>query len=533
MASTRRYIIRRRTALILALLLGLSWLGLPEGASASNVQDSLTVGIALNKTPVLRPLDPQERDIVSVYNLIYDSLVTIDDSYEPAAGAAESWEKSSDCRTWTFHLRSNICFSDGTPLTAQDVAATVNYILSRASSEESTNRGYYRNLSYFVDSVSVNGDSTVVFRAKAGRRYYGFIYAMTFPILRADQLDTDNPLGSGPYMVTRYDQGESLWLEANPYWWHSQPQVKQIAFMIHSLEKEVIESYQYARVDTIFTRSISASSYSTGNTTMVMASRTNQLETLLINNNSFPLNDVNIRRAIRLAIDADALAAKVYNGMVLRADVPFIPGTWMYSDNLPGDFRRNIVEAARLLEEAGWVDLDDNSVRDKPKDDGSGNYHLHLRLLVYEEPDNSVRVSAATQISEWLAAVGIETEIISGTMQTIQDRLAAGNFDLCLASFAMDVVPDPGFLLMSGNTADYSRYRNADMTALFTELRAQTSKGGYQQVLYRIQEKYVTDCPFICLYWRRGVVLTRKMYTTNRDVRELELLRGIETFNTN
>lgn len=496
---------------------------------ASNVQDSLTVGIILTKTPAMRPFDPQERDILSVYRMIYESLVVINDQYEPEHGLAESWDVSADCRTWTFQLRKDAAFSDGTPLTAKDVAASAQYILDRAGSDESVDKGYYRNLNYFVASVSANGDRTVVIRAKAERRNWAFLYAMTFPILKAEQVADDNPLGSGPYMVTGRDPSY-LWLEANPYWWHSPPQVKRISFMIRSTDQEVINAYQYANVDAIFTRSISASSYSTGSSTLVMTSRTNQLETLLINNHSAPLDEVAIRRAIRLAIDPDALATKVYNGMVLRTDVPFIPGTWMYHPSLPAQFGRNVTEAARLLTAAGWTDTDDDNVRDKPKADGSGTSRLHLRLLVYEEPDNNVRRPVATQIAEWLAAVGIETEIITGTMQTIQERLKAGNFDLCLASFAMDPVPDPGFLLMNGNTGDYSRYRNKEMTELFTTLRGQTKQEGYQAQLYRIQEKFVTDCPFICLYWRRGVVLTRKMYTTCRDVRELELLRGIETF---
>ena len=68
------------------------------------------------------------------------------------------------------------------------------------------------------------------------------------------------------------------------------------------------------------------------------------------------------------------------------------------------------------------------------------------------------------------------------------------------------------------------------MNGLCKELRTQTTQEGYRDVLFRIQAKFVEDCPFICLYYRDGAVLTRKMYTTVRDVREYELLRGIEYF---
>jgi hypothetical protein len=68
------------------------------------------------------------------------------------------------------------------------------------------------------------------------------------------------------------------------------------------------------------------------------------------------------------------------------------------------------------------------------------------------------------------------------------------------------------------------------MTNLCKELRQQNTQAGFKRVLDQIQLQFAEDCPFICLYYRDGAVLTRKMYTTVRDVREYELLRGIELF---
>ena len=68
------------------------------------------------------------------------------------------------------------------------------------------------------------------------------------------------------------------------------------------------------------------------------------------------------------------------------------------------------------------------------------------------------------------------------------------------------------------------------MTDLCTRLRSQVKMNDYQHVLHLIQEQVAQDCPFICLFYRSGTVLTRRMYTTVRDVREYELLKGIDTF---
>ena len=137
----------RCISIILTLCLILA--AIPE-AHASNVEQSLVVGIQSNKTARIRPLDPEERDFLSVYDLMYESLVVIDDNYMPQPGLAESWEVSPNGRTWTFKLRSGITFHDGSPLRADDVVATMQYILNRAGDEVSANRGYYRNLKYFV-----------------------------------------------------------------------------------------------------------------------------------------------------------------------------------------------------------------------------------------------------------------------------------------------------------------------------------------------------------------------------------------------
>ena len=511
-----------------ALLMTLTAL-LPDQALASNVGSSLTLGIQSVKTTSIQPLDPVERDMMSIYSLVYESLVTIDDDYLPQPSLAESWEESGNGKTWTFHLRDNVTFSDGTPLTARDVAATAQYILDRANDENSQLKGYYANLKYFVSRVTATDDKTVVVKTDSSRPYWGVLYAMTFPVLPEGMAGSANPPGTGPYMISAFEPGNYLWLEINPYWWQTAPQVKEIMAVCHDTPGKVIESYEYARVDTVFTRSIAAAQHKSGTSSLAIDYRTNQLETLLINHTSSPLGNVNIRRAIRYLVDPDKLASQVYMGMVERTDTPMIPGTWMYNDSLSSYFVTNAEAARALLEEEGWADTDDDGILDKTADNGK-QQKLHLRIYVYEEPDNNVRVEAANLIADALNAVGISTAITTMSMAEMQVKLSAGSFDLALVSFAMDACPDPGFLLMSGNTGNYGRYRSETMTNLCKELRKQTTQEGFRQTLLSIQQQFAEDCPFICLYYRSGSVLTRQMYTTARDVRELELLRGIESF---
>ena len=479
------------------------------------------------KTLTVRPLLPVERDILSLYDLVYESLIYLDDDYMPQGKLAQSWEMSNNGKTWTFYLRPNVSFSDGTPLTSRDVVASAQYILDRANDENTSDSGFYANLKYFISSISAPEDDRVVVKTTK-RACFGLLYAMTFPIVPADRVDQDNPPGTGPYQINTFIAGDYAWLQANSGWWRPQPQVQEIMFSFHETQRAIIESYEYARVDAVFTRSIAGAQYRSGISSLSISFRTSQLECLLMNNSASELSP-EVRKAIRAVVDTGKIISNVYSGMAVAANLPFYPGTWTYNDSLSTYFTRNVEEARRLLESAGWGDADEDGVLDKLNSEGK-QVNLHLRFYVYEEPENDVRVEAANLISEQLASVGISSTVETMTMANVREKLQAGSFDLALVSFAMDAVPDPGFMLMRGNTGNYTRYRSEAMTSLFEELRKEPNHVGYQQKLWQIQALFAEDCPFLCLYWRMGNVLTRYMYTTVRDVREYELLRGIESF---
>ena len=501
----------------------------PLSASGENVEDSLIVGMISTRTTEIRPLTPQERDIVSLYGVVYESLVTVDDNGLPQPLLAESWTESGGGQTWTFTLRENITFSDGTPLTAQDVVASGQYILNLAKNDQGLDRGFYGNIRYMVSSFTAQDDRTVV--VKAARDYYGLLYSMTFPVVPASQVEMANPVGTGPYVISSFEPASYMLLNANPAWWQTQPQVQEITVTFYPNNKDMINAYEYGRVDTVFTRSVAAAQYKSGINSLSISYSTRQLEVLLINHRerSFPLDSLKVRQAIRYMLDLDDIVNNVYYGMVTRTDTPLIPGTWTYwSENDAQQFNKQ--RAMELLDEAGWTDYDENGVRTTVRADTGKLARMHLRFYVYEEQENSVRVEVANRIADALMQVGIECKVETLTYKEARDKLKAGSYDLCLAAFNIDFTPDPGYLLISGNNCNYMRYKSTEMDNLFKTLRAAQEESAYRAALQSIQTLFWNDCPFVCLYYRNGSVLTRKMFTDARDVREPEVLRGIETF---
>ncbi|HNW87524.1 MAG TPA: ABC transporter substrate-binding protein [Candidatus Limiplasma sp.] len=514
--------INRLLCLLLTAILAFS----SSVALAENVDDSLIVGIYSTRTTEIRPLNPQERDIVSVYGTVYESLVTVDDNGLPQPLLAETWSETGNGQTWTFTLRENVTFSDGTPLTANDVVASCKYLLAMANSEDPNARGFYQTIRYMVKDISAPDDRTVVIKA-AKRTYYGLLYALTFPVVPASQVDSPNPLGTGPYVISSFEAANYIWLKVNDNWWQTKPQVKEIMVSLFSSNKDLITAYEYGRVDTAFTRSVSASQYKSGINSLSITYNTRQLETMLINNDSFPLDSVNIRKAIRAAINTSLISTNVYMGMTVTANTPISSGSWLYYDQ-ESAFKYNLEQAQQLIADEGWSDTDGDGILDKVTADGKKNFVL--RLYVYEDPENDVRFETANMIADMLNVLKIKVNVTTMTYDQEKEKLAAGAFDLALASFQMDVTPDAGFLLMKGNDANYCRYNSSEMTSLFNTLRTNQNREDYAYTMQAIQQQFANDMPFICLFYRAGAILTRKMYTTVRDIREFELLRGIEAF---
>ncbi len=518
-------IIRKALPALLALALAL---GVCMPASA--LDSMLDLAIISVKTKTLNPLLSEERDFQSLTALVYEGLLAIDDSYRPIPCLAESYS-TDDLKTWKLVLRENAYFHDGARVTAYDVVATYNEIVRLA--EEG--KGQYASLKYTIKSMSANDDKTLI--VKAERAYYGTLYALTFPILPASQVQSEEPSGSGPFCVDKFIPTDYLFLTANTQWWDGEPDVKQISVTFCATNRELISAFEYNQVDAVMTRSSSAGQYSAGVSTMNVTYRTRQLETLLMNHSAFELKSVNVRKAIRYALDLDSICESVYMGMAARTNTP-LPASSVFYQDTPSAFEYNPDKARELLAADGWKDSDGDGMLDTIRDGKQAN--LRLRLYYYEEQDNSVRVEVANRIADMLMEVGIKAVPEMLTFSETKTKLAAGSFDLCIAAYQMDVVPDPGFLLMSGNTGNYSRYRSTAMNDLFkafreyknfTDLNAAFT--AYRLSLLDIQQQFAEDCPFLCLYYRTGALLSRKVFFASQDVREPEVLRGIESVEVN
>ena len=521
-------LVRRAAAALLAGALTLC----PFSASAASY---LSCAIVATDDLALRPLELNQRDVVSVLDLVYEGLFTMDDNYMPQPELAYSYEFVNDGRRLRVVLRDDVTFHNGQALTANDVVATLDYMFELSGFDEDLNseyeladRGLYYATFYSLQSWTAEDDHTLLFTLRRG--CYGSLYAFTFPILPASEVANDMPAGTGPYTYDGYERGSAIWLKANTAWWNRTPEVTNIRASIYKDAEAALNAFDMQDVDVAMTRSINASRYSGSLNSFSLSARTRQLEVLLMNRAYKDLkSDENgenlVREAISYAINRSELISSVYQGMATVAYTPIPTGTWLSNESTIRDIYDPLM-AESLLDQAGWKMADDGKRYKNNKEMES------FRILVYDEPGSTVRTNAATKIVEQLNAVGIPAYVATWSRSSVVEKLRSGDYSLALVAFNFDVAPDPGFTLTSTASCNYTRYRSDEMNKLLTQLRSSVASSDYQNTMQLIQDQFEADIPYLCLYWRTGSLLSRSTFTNVRDVRELEMLRGVESFSS-
>ena len=520
-------LMRRSAAIMTALVLLLS----PACSLAATTY--LTCAIVATDTLELRPMELKQRDVVSVLDLVYEGLFAMDDNYMPQPELAYSYDFVNNGQQLQIVLRDDVTFHNGQKLTAHDVIATLDYMyeLSGFDSDlnspyDLTDRGLYYSTFYSIKSWEARDERTLLLRLR--RASFGSLYALTFPILPASEVANEMPAGTGPYKFDGYERGSAIWLTANNTWWKRAPQIKNIRANIYGDSEQALSAFDQQDVDVAMTRSINASRYSGSLNSFSLSARTRQLEVLLVNRayKYFKSDDKGknlVREAVNYAINRSELISSVYQGMATIAYTPIPTGTWVSNESTINDIYDPLM-AESLLDQAGWKMADDGK---RYKD---GKEMESFRILVYDEPGSTVRTNAANKIAEQLAAVGIPAYVATWSRASVLQKLQSGDYSLALAAFNFDVAPDPGFTLTSTASCNYTRYRSDDMNDLLTQLRSNELSGDYQNAMNLIQDQFEQDMPYICLYWRAGALLSRSAFTDARDIRELELLRGVESY---
>jgi len=329
-------------------------------ALAQKQGGTLTVGLELD-IPGFDPLKVGVYDTAAniAASLLLETLVKLDDNSKPKPSLALSWSSSEDFRVWTFKLRPDVKFHDGTPFNAQ--AGAWNFARQKDPKNNCRCAFYIANLL----SVEPKDDLTVVYTLKDP--------AVNFPALltRPDQNSSvhsptavqakgddynRNPVGTGPFMLKSWTAGDRMVVERNPnYWDKGRPYLDRVVLRPLPDSQSRFASLKSGETDLVWADEFEADNIMRARkdpTLQVLTYAGSGAAVNAINTKVAPLDDVRVRRALVMAIDRKKMSQALTSGLARPASNPYGDGSWVKCKDdgaLPEDPKK----AAELIKEYG------------------------------------------------------------------------------------------------------------------------------------------------------------------------------------
>lgn len=470
--------------------------------------DPHTLVFLLESSPV--SLDPRiGTDAFSerLHQLLYDSLVRRDIHADLVPDLALSWE-TPDPRTYVFHLRGNVLFHDGHPLTSTDVRFTFESILDGTVS--TVKRSQYQNIS----RIETPNESTVIFRLKEPNANFLWLLSLgeigIVPRTAGAEFAA-HPIGTGPFEFESAKEDENVTLARNPSYFGGPPELGRVLFKI--VPEAIVRALELRNGSA----DIALNELTPDIAHALRADRKLQIieepgttyKYLAFNLKDPILRHLKVRQAIAYAIDVPSLIKYLWRGEGDPATGILPPGVWAYDPAVKA-YSRDLSKAKALLDEAGYPDPD-------------GDGPLPRFTLTYKTSTEELTRLEAVVIQQQLREVGIKIEIRSFEFATFYSDIVRGNFQMYslrwigdnLNPDIFDAVFNSKNIPPEGKNRGY--YHNPRVDQLIQWARAEPDRTLRKRFYAEIQDLVAQDLPYLSLWYIHNVCVA------NRRVRNIHL----------
>lgn len=460
--------------------------------------DVLVVGI----TSGPNSLDPRfGLDDVSqkIHQLVFDSLLVIDDRLRLAGGLAESFDSPTPT-TYVARLRRGVRFHDGHELTAADVVFTFRSLLDPGLG--SLRQGGYKELASVdaLDRYTVRFTLTVPFASfPINLNAIQIVPDGASPALR------DHPVGTGPYRFVAQAADDHVELAAFDGYWKGAP--KNHGLVMKVVPDEVMRALELRKgTMDIVVNDVSPDTFYQLARDGAVQTTTGQgvdCQYIGLNFHDPALRDLRVRQAMAYAIDRDAIVAHLRRGLAAPASGLLPPQSWAYE----ADVRHYGYDPARaraLLDEAGY-----------PDPDGEGPApRLRLSMKVSNVEFN--RLQSAV-IQEHFRAVGIALDVRTYEFATLFADVVAGNFQLYMLQWTGGALADPDILrrvFHSGQVPpagfNRGRYSNPVLDNLLERAGASRDDAERRGLYGQAQRVVADDLPYINVWYKTNFAIAQR-----------------------
>ena len=478
--------------------------GLMGGMAPASAAGTLLIAREADST-TFDPVATQQNPDCWIYPNIFAGLVKASvDGTKIEPNLAESWTSSPDGLTYTFKLRPNLKFSDGSPIKASDVRFS---ILRARDTKESAWNALYSGIADIVPK----DDTTVVVTLKAPSAVFLANIAMFAAVVlpeaaltkMGEEAFAQKPIVSGAFAVDEWKHGDRVILTKNPNYWNaSHVSLDRIEWIIVANDNTRILKLQAKEVDAAILMPFNrvAELQKTPGLTVHLDPSTRE-DFLVMNEAHKPFDNLDVRKAINMALDRKAIVDAVTFGIGDVANSYISKGA-LYYNAANKDYAYDLEGAKALMKKAGITSL-------------------KAGLLV--TAGDSSNEQMAVLMKDQLAKIGIDLTVTKKEQGQAFDTLTQGDYDLSIQYWTNDIIdPDEKttFSMYGDDTTKsfYTGYKNPEVTKLIDQSRVELDTAKRGEIYNKIQQIVRDDAQWVDLYYspyRNATASYVKNFTQN------------------
>jgi peptide/nickel transport system substrate-binding protein len=466
------------TALGAAALAGAAgWPGMASAQARGGGVMRVSTDQAPSKlNPLLHRVNPE----YVLGELLYSGLTRLGPEMQAEPDLAESWTSNQELTEWTFKLRPNVTFHDGSKLTAKDVVASFETMLDpKTGSAARTNIGP-------IARVAAADDTTVVFTLKGA--YADLPVALAYTnakilpaaIITGDMARLDREaIGTGPFKLVSYEPARLTVVERNPnYFIKDRPRLNRIELVVYP--DPTAEASALIAGDTDLMLQVSPADYkrvSSASGVKGLRTPSGQFLNVILGCDQKPFNDVRVRKALALAVDREAMVELVAEGLGTPGNDTPINSAYRFYQELPMR-EANIAQAKKLLAEAGYPN------------------GLNLTLVASDRP--STRTQLGVALRELAKPAGFNIEVQTMPHATYLDQVwTKGAF--YVGFYNMQPTADGIFSLLYTSDAAWNetKWNNKEFDQLIVEARSTADEAKRRDLYAQAQKLMHEEVPTV------------------------------------
>jgi peptide/nickel transport system substrate-binding protein len=460
--------------------------GSPAADAAGTPQECANVNISLSADPPM--LDPARSSALvdrQVLNSVFDKLIDLNAEGDMVPMLATEWQVSDDNLTYTFKLRDDVTFHDGTQFDAE----AVKFNLERGMAEESPRR----NELVVIESIEVVDPTTVEVTLK--EPFAPFLSVLTdrsgmmaspTAVQEAGDNFSSQPIGSGPFKFQERVTGSTITLARNEdYWQEGLPKAESITYKIFTDANTALVNLRSGQVDVTDVLPPKEVPALQNDPQFVVVNEPGLgYQGIYLNTTQPPFDNPNVRKAFDLMIDREALVKVLFGETATPGHSPFSEAHFAHGESDTFE-KPNVEQAKQLLAEAG-----------------ASNVSFTMKTGT-----SAANAQLAQVVQSMLQPAGFNMQIEKVEFGTLLEQGETGNYQALQLGWSGRPDPDQNifdFIVTGGRNND-SRYANPAVDDLLRQARAEGDEAARKTLYDQVMQTLHEDVPYVYLYHQNNV----------------------------